>query len=474
MGAGRLAFPASLMVVALLASRHFAAETMGRYGLAVTAVIIFAGAGYKWLEQAVIRFFNPKETTQPRTGFVSQVFGIALMIGAAIGIVGLLAGAIFSLVGINIGGIVMASGAAAAAFATFGSLQAFPVAALRNGTYAVVEVARASVVVLVVFFAFVMWNPREVFLLTILAAGTIVAIGVMLLAWRYGPMRLRVGIAIPSKNNLRNFLGYGMPLAGWIVGAYVLSLADRFLIQAYLGSAKVGIYYLNYEVLPGIVLLVLGSLVAVMSPALIRLYDRLGREAASTSLNRHTTTFLFLSLPLATAIAVISRPLSAHLFRPAFADGSIVVPWIIFGLLGWNLGMLLQQPFAFNRTTRPLLGYVAVGSCINIGLNVLLIPTWGIEGAAVATFISYWAYPTLVVWGSIRRWRTTLPWRAIFSGVAAVTIGSAVGRYVVDLFPAPLSMGALGLAALASFLAVAATFIVLGRIRISERRLALD
>jgi len=78
------------------------------------------------------------------------------------------------------------------------------------------------------------------------------------------------------------------------------------------------------------------------------------------------------------------------LFRPegTYQDIGIYIPWIITGTLLYYLGgYFAPGPAIRKKTYWKLIGFMLAGTC-NAGLNYVLIPTYGILGAGVATSLS--------------------------------------------------------------------------------------
>jgi O-antigen/teichoic acid export membrane protein len=89
---------------------------------------------------------------------------------------------------------------------------------------------------------------------------------------------------------------------------------------------------------------------------------------------------------------------------------------------------------------------------VNVGLNLLLIPTYGMMGAAIATVAAYTTMALGMAWWSQRIYPVPYQWRrvatAAFGAVALAAIGKALGvglpAAVALILVYPLVLMALG------------------------------
>lgn len=114
-----------------------------------------------------------------------------------------------------------------------------------------------------------------------------------------------------------------------------------------------------------------------------------------------------LGIGVALVMTVLSGPLMKLLYGQAYAGSSPalnVLIWsgvpVAFGC-AWSNWMVLE-----NRTKMMFLMQVTA-ALMNIALNLLLIPRFGILGSAYATLISYWA-PLILVSATVKSQRRTL------------------------------------------------------------------
>jgi O-antigen/teichoic acid export membrane protein len=114
--------------------------------------------------------------------------------------------------------------------------------------------------------------------------------------------------------------------------------------------------------------------------------DRAAVEADITLFHRYIVLVI---VPLAVWLAVIIKPAVRFLGGDEFSVGLLVVVPIVLGVFlnQWN-GLAHYVLIVNDRTPLTQNLWLAVGLG-NIGLCLLLVPLWGLEGAALATLIAF-------------------------------------------------------------------------------------
>jgi len=166
---------------------------------------------------------------------------------------------------------------------------------------------------------------------------------------------------------------------------------DMFLIAFFMNPFSVGIYSIAVG-LSEKLFVVSGAFSTVLFP---KISSSKNKEADdfSPKVARHT---FFIFLLLALFLIITSYPLILIFFGRDFLPA--VLPLIILmpGIIAFGVGGVLAADLSGRG--KPHFAIIGSLTCllINIPLNILLIPKWGIAGAAVASAIGYWA-DTLVV-----------------------------------------------------------------------------
>jgi O-antigen/teichoic acid export membrane protein len=190
-----------------------------------------------------------------------------------------------------------------------------------------------------------------------------------------------------SRLDLREMLAIALPWIPTAASAWLMGLADRMVMNHWVGLADIGYYGVGQKCtrLISIVIMAFG---AAWSPFVLSLFaedpDQEKRVRAAI------TPFLFaaLSLPavILTGIAPeVIRLLASETFLPAAA---VVAP-LCLGMVGYGMTQTTCIGISLAKQTRYFAFYSMVSGILNVVLNLLLVPTWGTAGSAWATAISF-------------------------------------------------------------------------------------
>jgi O-antigen/teichoic acid export membrane protein len=116
---------------------------------------------------------------------------------------------------------------------------------------------------------------------------------------------------------------------------------------------------------------------------------------------------------------------------PAFEESSRVVGPLAFAAVAFA-GYIVVA-IGVGRAKRTQFNWVVTGAAaaVNIALNLILIPPYGMMGAAIATIAAYAVMFVGMVWWSQRIYPVAYQWRRVVTaagtGIALVAIGKLAG-----------------------------------------------
>ncbi|HEX5377111.1 MAG TPA: lipopolysaccharide biosynthesis protein, partial [Phenylobacterium sp.] len=229
----------------------------------------------------------------------------------------------------------------------------------------------------------------------------------------------------------RSHAAYGLPVALSLILALVLATTDRFLLAAFLDQAAVGLYHAGYSLANRTLDVVFIWLGAAGGPALIMALERGGRRSLQEAAREQAQLMLLLTLPAAMGLALVAAPLSQLMIGGALAAGAAhVTPWIaLSGLLAGLTTHYFHQAFTLGRRTAFLMAAMAIPAGINVMLNLILIPRFGLDGALWATPASYGIGLAASMLLGRRAMSLPIPWLTLAqAGGASVAMALVVTR----------------------------------------------
>ena len=251
--------------------------------------------------------------------------------------------------------------------------------------------------------------------------GTLVVYLVLL-----GYRREQLGLQF-DRGLLREMNRFGLPLVPTALFLWTTNFSDRLFLVKLADAGEVGLYSLGVRLASAMVLLLTAFRLAWPAFA-YSIEDE--REAKRTY--AYTLTYLvLLTTWVATFLALLSPWIVDWLAAPAFASSSRVVGPLAFAAVAF--GGYIVVAIGVGRARRTQFNWVVTGAAaaVNVVLNLILIPPYGMMGAAVATIAAYSTMFVGMSWWSQKIYPVPYQWRrvltAALAGVALAVTGKLVG-----------------------------------------------
>jgi O-antigen/teichoic acid export membrane protein len=207
-------------------------------------------------------------------------------------------------------------------------------------------------------------------------------------------------IVLPVPSGLLGLLlRFGLPSVPAGLAAMMIQVINRPIMDRMMGKAAVGVFQANYRL--GIVMMLL---VSMFDFAWRPFFLSHAKDADARPMFARVMTYyvvvasvLFLTFSLFMH-DLVTLPLFAgrSLIAPAYWEGLGLVPPVLLGYLFLGVYNNLLAGVYIEKRTSILPAVTIAGAVVNIAGTVLLIPPWGMMGAAVATFLAYAVMATLL------------------------------------------------------------------------------
>lgn len=264
------------------------------------------------------------------------------------------------------------------------------------------------------------------YILAQVASAVVVLIVLVWVARRLTPSAARFSFrSIPSPP--REMFSFASAAFAMDIVGFLYSQTDKVVLGFYLNARSVGIYAVAATIV-AFLPIALQSVNQIFSPTIADLHAR-GESAMLNRLYQILTKWIFgLTLPLAAVVVVFSRVLM-RVFGHDFEAGWVI---LVIGAAGQlincavgSVGYLLLMSGNEKRLVRIQLvaAVVTVSSCL------VLVPRWGIAGAAVAAALGNAGTNAWCLW-EVKKVLGLFPynrgyWRLLMPAVAS--IATAVG-----------------------------------------------
>ena len=137
---------------------------------------------------------------------------------------------------------------------------------------------------------------------------------------------------------------------------------------------------------------------------------------------------MLLTTWVATGLTLLSPWIVDWLAAPSFEDSSRVVGPLAFAAVAF--GGYIVVAIGVGRARRTQFNWVVTGAAaaVNVTLNLILIPPYGMMGAAVATIAAYATMFVGMSWWAQRIYRVPYQWRRVLTAALAGAALAVAGK----------------------------------------------
>ena len=192
-----------------------------------------------------------------------------------------------------------------------------------------------------------------------------------------------------SRELARKMLQYSVPMIPNSLSWWVSNSSDKYMLTFFCGVAATGVYSVSQRI---------PSLFATISTIFISSWqisaiDDFGSKESIDFYSRIYRIYSTFNIMALSGLILLTKPLAKFLFSKSFFDGWQFVPVLLMAFLFQAMSSYLGTIYTSAKKTKMLFISTIIAAIANIALNAILIPAFGAQGAAIATFASY-----LIIW----------------------------------------------------------------------------
>ena len=180
-------------------------------------------------------------------------------------------------------------------------------------------------------------------------------------------------------------LRFGLPTMPAELSLYALNVIDRVALVRLAGLAEAGLYALAVK-FSQVVTVVVRAFNLAWPPLA---YSIRSDDEARRAYSLVVTYYLLVSFTIVLALSLEARWVVRALAAPEFFDAYEAVPLVATGVTLYALYLVLSVAVGRVGRTEYNFPVTAVALAVNIGLNLVLIPPYGIVGAGIALVVAY-------------------------------------------------------------------------------------
>lgn len=192
---------------------------------------------------------------------------------------------------------------------------------------------------------------------------------------------------------LKRYLKYSLPLIPSVFSAQISSNGDRFVVGYFLGAQYVGMYGAAYA-LASLLMLFNPPITNVLFPKISKLYTERKYTAIHKYINVGMALFAGIGMVITFGFVILGRFLLGLLLKDSAqvpgSDSLLMVTLIVSGsLIIYGVARIYSLYILIYEKTMAWFTIYLGSAILNLVLNFVLIPSYGLGGAAVSTLVTY-------------------------------------------------------------------------------------
>ncbi len=294
-------------------------------------------------------------------------------------------------------------------------------------------------------------NLEAVFIANLIASAATVLMLVLIVLPQL-TVRMSTGL-------FKDMLKFGMPYIPAGLAGIAIQVIDRPIVRALTDDATLGVYSANYR-LGVLMMLVVGMFDYAWRPFfLTHAKDQDAPKLFSKVFTYFVALLMFVFVTGSLFIEDIVRikMFGRYFIHPDFWGGLSIVPIILLSYVFTGAYVNFVVGVYLEKKTKYIPYATGAGALVNVGANLILIPKFGIAGAATATLLSYLVMAIGIYFPSQRLYHVEYEWwrivRVAFAACAVVVPVLLMGLQPASTIGIAVKLGA-------TFLFIALVFIL--------------
>lgn len=181
-------------------------------------------------------------------------------------------------------------------------------------------------------------------------------------------------------------LSFGMLMVPAATASWIINLSDRYVLRLFEDLEQIAIYGVGYKI--GAVLnLALVWPFQLAWPAVAFSISK--REGHKESYARTLTYLCLLLVAGFLGLSLLSRQGLTYIAGDTYREAYRIVPWVAAAYVFSGIQYCFAPGVHITKNTKYLSMFAGGAAALNVGLNFLVVPRFGILGAAITTTLTF-------------------------------------------------------------------------------------
>jgi len=229
-----------------------------------------------------------------------------------------------------------------------------------------------------------------------------------------------------DKSFMKTMLIYSIPLIPNGLMWWVMNVSDRYILTYFLGFDATGIYSVSYK-FPSLITLMNSIFFMAWQLSAMQEYGKEGYDNFYKNIFGVLSSFLLL---ITAVVLLILKPLMSVFVADAFYESWKYVPLLLVGTVFQAFSSFFGTNYTASKKTKGAFTTSVYGAIVNIGINLLLIPIWGIQAAAFSTMLAYLTMWLLRLFDTKKFVKIKIDWKSLIFSIVLIGI-QILGLYTI-------------------------------------------
>ncbi|KPJ59520.1 MAG: hypothetical protein AMJ46_10915 [Latescibacteria bacterium DG_63] len=189
-----------------------------------------------------------------------------------------------------------------------------------------------------------------------------------------------------SWTKIKEVLAYGLPLVPGGVAALVLTLCDRYFLKHFATMEDVGLYSVGFRVASALRIAVIEPFRIAWPPYMLSVVER---AEAKDIYKKVFVYFTFIAVWAGLGLSLFAQEGLRILTTPAYYSAYRVVPLLVISYVLFGMCAVLVAGIHITKKTKYASYSFMTAALVSLLLNYVLVPRFGMMGAAVASVAAY-------------------------------------------------------------------------------------
>lgn len=206
----------------------------------------------------------------------------------------------------------------------------------------------------------------------------------------------------PTSFQYSKLLKFGLPATMFAAILLLIMNVDLFVVKAIAPGAASAGYYTSAATIARLPYFLFAALGLTLLPSISRATSTANIELAASYIRESMRYMLMLLIPVVLLISATSADLLTLVYSSRYVEAAEPLSILAFGIGFLSIFFVLANVIMGSGRPGVVLGMALLLVGLDIGLNILLVPKYGLEGAAWATtttgFLGMCAASLYVLW----------------------------------------------------------------------------